>query len=395
MTRVRNGVTAIIKWDNPKCLLTHFYCHTLNLAVGDTVKGVPLLKETLENTYELTKLVKYSPKRQDALKNIQEELKIENLKLPVDDNNTDIDTFSRLRLFCPTRWTVRAKALHSIFNNYKLVLDMLAWRNDSKNTSGTDIRARAAGLERKMNYFNFMYGLRLSMLVLTHSDNLSATLQTPNICAADAQKATNLVIDTLQKLRTDERAQNFFDLAKKEAFCLGIDEPEPCLPRRKKAPHRMGDYFGYESSTPHHHDTAASHYHAIYFAAIDTVTSTIKDRFDQPDNRAYVNLEETLLNGAKGKNFEDTMTFLAKNYQNEFDFVRLKIQLESFSCSFKDYSSNDVSLGDVVNHLRLLTQGQRLLLDEIMKLAQYCLVMPASNATSERSFSAMRRIKTT
>ena len=108
----------------------------------------------------------------------------------------------------------------------------------------------------------------------------------------------------------------------------------------------------------------------------------------------YVNLEETLLNGANGKNFEDAMIFLEKTYQNEFDFVQLKIQLESLSCSFKDHSSNDVSLGDVVNHLRLLTQGQRLLLDQIMKLAQYCLVMPASNATNERSFSAMRHIKT-
>ena len=394
MTGVRNGVTAIIKRDNPKCLLTHCYCHTLNLAVGDTVKSVPLLKETLEDAYELTKLVKYSPKRQAALKNIQEELKIENLKLPVDDNNTGVDTFSRLRLFCPTQWAVRAKLLHSILNNYKPILDMLAWCNDSQNTSDSDIRARAAGLERKMNYFNFMYGLRLSMLVLTHSDNLSATLQTPNICAADAQKTANLVIDTLQKLRTDERAQIFFDLVKKEAVRLGIDEPEPCLPIRNKAPRRMDDYFGYGSSTPHHHDSAASHYHAIYFAAIDTVTSTIRDRFDQPDYRVYLNLEKTLLNGANGKNFEDTMTFLVKNYQNEFDFVQLKIQLESLSCSFKDHSSNDVSLGDVVNHLRLLTQGQRLLLDQIMKLAQYCLVMPASNATSERSFSAMRRIKT-
>ena len=153
----------------------------------------------------------------------------------------------------------------------------------------------------------------------------------------------------------------------------------------------MDNYFG---STPHHHDTVASHYRAIYFAVIDTVTSTIKDRFDHPDYRVYANLEVTLLNGANGKNFEDTVTILKKNYHNEFDFVQLKIQLESLSCSFKDHSSNDVSLGDVVNHLRLLTQGQRLLLDQIMKLAQYCLVMPASNATSERSFSAMRCIKT-
>ena len=75
MTGVRNGVATIIKREIPKCLLTHCYCHALNLAVGDTVKSVPLLKETLEDAYELRKLVKYSPKRQATLKNIQEELK--------------------------------------------------------------------------------------------------------------------------------------------------------------------------------------------------------------------------------------------------------------------------------------------------------------------------------
>ena len=104
-----------------------------------------------------------------------------------------------------------------------------------------------------------MYGLRLSMLVLTHSNNLSATLQTPNICAADAQKTAKLVIDTLQKIRTDERVQNFFDLVKKEAVSLEINEPEPCLPRRKKAPCRMDDCFVYGFSTA----AAASHYREI------------------------------------------------------------------------------------------------------------------------------------
>ena len=39
MTGAKNGVAAIIKRENPKCLLTHCYCHALNLAVGDTVKN--------------------------------------------------------------------------------------------------------------------------------------------------------------------------------------------------------------------------------------------------------------------------------------------------------------------------------------------------------------------
>ena len=134
---------------NTTNILTHCYCHALNLAVGDTVKSVPLLKEALEDAYELTKLVKYSPKRQATLKNIQEELKIENLNLPVDNANADMESFSRLRLFCPTRWTVRAKALHSISNNYRSILEMLGWCNESQNTSDSDIRARAGGLEKK------------------------------------------------------------------------------------------------------------------------------------------------------------------------------------------------------------------------------------------------------
>ena len=55
---------------------------------------------------------------------------------------------------------------------------------------------------------------------------------------------------------------------------------------------------------------------------------------------------------------------------------------------------NDISLGEAVKHLRLLTKDQILLLDQVLKLAQHCLVMPASNATSELAFSGMRHIKT-
>ena len=86
-----------------------------------------------------------------------------------------------------------------------------------------------------MNTFKFVYKLHLSMLVLNHSNNLSATLPTPDICAADAQKTASLVTETLQKHCMDELAQLFYDLVKTKALHLGIDEPEPCLPR-KKAP---------------------------------------------------------------------------------------------------------------------------------------------------------------
>ena len=40
------------------CQLIHRYCHALKLAVGDAIKNVPVLKESLEDAYELTKLIR-------------------------------------------------------------------------------------------------------------------------------------------------------------------------------------------------------------------------------------------------------------------------------------------------------------------------------------------------
>ena len=77
---------------------------------------------------------------------------------------------------------------------------MLHWCNETQTASDPDIRARAGGIERKLTTFKFVYGMHLSMLVLNHSDNLSKTLQSPNICAAEAQKTAHVVVETLQKV---------------------------------------------------------------------------------------------------------------------------------------------------------------------------------------------------
>ena len=46
------------------------------------------------------------------------------------------------------------------------------------------------------------------------------------------------------------------------------------------------------------------------------------------------------------------------------------------------------------NKVKGMSVGERAMLSEVVKLVRLLLVMPATNAVSERSFSAMRRIKT-
>ena len=48
---------------------------------------------------------------------------------------------------------------------------------------------------------------------------------------------------------------------------------------------------------------------------------------------------------------------------------------------------------DIKNFFCTLTESQKLLLSEVCKVVKLILIMPASNATSERSFSALRRVK--
>ena len=63
MTGVKKGVASQIISKEPRAIFTHCYGHALNLAVGDTVKQSKLMRDALNTTHEISKLLKYSPKR--------------------------------------------------------------------------------------------------------------------------------------------------------------------------------------------------------------------------------------------------------------------------------------------------------------------------------------------
>lgn len=53
-----------------------------------------------------------------------------------------------------------------------------------------------------------------------------------------------------------------------------------------------------------------------------------------------------------------------------------------------------MTIQDIVDILREMKPASRSMYSEIVTLLNLILVMPATNATSERSFSALRRVKT-
>ena len=61
MSGCKSGVVTRLCAAEPRAVFTHYYGHALNLACGDTIKQSKLMRDALDTTYEITKLIKKSP----------------------------------------------------------------------------------------------------------------------------------------------------------------------------------------------------------------------------------------------------------------------------------------------------------------------------------------------
>ena len=240
----KRGVATQILTAEPRALYTHCYGHSLNLAMCDTIKKCRLTRDALDVTNEISKLIKFSPKRKVIFDKIKEEI------------SRDSPGF---RVLCPTRWAVRAKSLKSIQSNYSVLQGL--WQAVLDDNVHPEVRTRVIGVQTKKESFDFLFGISLAELVLSHGDNLSATLQSSTISATEGQDVASMTIQTLKQLLTKEKLYLFWNLVQKKAG--EIDVSEPSLPRPRKVPKR----FETDDAVVHFPATVEEYYHDIYFEA--------------------------------------------------------------------------------------------------------------------------------
>ena len=142
------------------------------------------MKSSLETTHEITKLIKLSPRRDAIFKELQ-----------ADNTLSSGSSGVSSKLFCPTRWTIRADSLHSILEKYTVLFS--TWEEAIDAAKDTESKARIHGVSSQMNTFNFIFGTFLAEMVLRHTDNLSKTLQDKTRSAAEGQAIADMVVRTL------------------------------------------------------------------------------------------------------------------------------------------------------------------------------------------------------
>ena len=143
----------------------------------------------MDATFEISKLIKYSPKHDATFTKLKSELSAET---------------PGFKVLCSTRWNVRANSLLSVMDNYTALQH--TWDESLDSRLDREVKSRVIGVKAQTETFNFFLGVCLGECILRHADNLSKTLQTSVIPAAGGQKVAVL---TLKDLKVSELLSNF------------------------------------------------------------------------------------------------------------------------------------------------------------------------------------------
>ena len=97
------------------------------------------------------------------------------------------------------------------------------------------------------------------------------------------------------------------------------------------------------------------------------------------------------LNSLKGESFQENLDVVMDTFCDDLNREELEAQL----ITLKFYPDEPIiEAKELVKFLQGLTAAQRRLILQVVILGKLLFVMPAKNAVSERSFSALKRVKT-
>ncbi|XP_028419289.1 zinc finger MYM-type protein 1-like [Dendronephthya gigantea] len=294
-----SGVAKRLQEDEPSALFVHCLAHNLNLCLQDCGRQCDAVKEALNLTSGVATIIRASPKRFAIFRHLQEEF------------NMDA---SGLKPLCPTRWTVRTGAINAILKNYEIICNELEQVSKDSGPSASNASGYVALMER----FQTFFGLRLSYLVFSATEQLSRTLQGHDLNAQDAAMAVSQAVSFLTRQRSDAAFSEFFQATVSKS--KNLTEP-PKLRRPKSIPKRLDD-----GSANHTFTSPESFFRHQYFEVLDLVINEMRRRFNQPSFAILKEIESLLLKSCSGVTTQPSES-LSALYAKDLDLDRLKVQL--------------------------------------------------------------------
>ena len=101
-----------------------------------------------------------------------------------------------------------------------------------------------------------------------------------------------------------------------------------------------------------------------------------------------------MLKACKGETYDAELDYVCDFYKGDLSRAQLEVQLPLLQALCDTEGISELTIHDVVRILGGLSSAERVAFASVWTAMKLLLVMPATNASSERSFSALRRIKT-
>ena len=245
--------------------------------------------------------------------------------------------------------------------------------------AGSNVTARASGLRSQLCEGSTLLALKMAQNVFGLLEMLNRSLQARYQTVSGMLTAVD---ETLSGLR-DLRVNAAFDklLADTEEIVVELDLEALTVPGQRQPPKR---YTG--DAVPHVAITVSDYYRPLYFELVDTTVQQLENRFHSNASLLkYQALENVLLTEECG----DVQGNLNLSVYEKIDWADLQVQIELFR-----RKRSVKSLRDAVGILKGMAPQLRGEYKKVEKLVRLLLVAPASSAEAERSFSALRRLKT-
>ena len=167
-----------------------------------------------------------------------------------------------------------------------------------------------------------------------------------------------------------------------------LDVHEPQLARRRKVLRRLQGSASAEFPV-----CPKDEYHRVYFKALDLAVGSIHSRFDQKCFKTFSSVEQLLFKACGGKPFTEELDAVCNFFYDDFNKQDLVAELSTLHVLYCSAVEDTPSVNSIKTALLTMSTAQRMLLQNVCRLFQLLLILPATNATSERSYSALYHIK--
>lgn len=366
MTGAFSGLQAKVRESEPRAIHIHCLAHSLNLVAQEAMQNETVVRDVLANIKEIVNFLRGSPKRLAIFESLQ----------GGEDGSTNHPV--SIRPYCPTRWCCRISSLKTMLQNFSELMLFFEEIELEKSDAG----AKAKGFLKLLQSFQFLFVIKTLIKVLGPIEILNKFLQTSSLQLQKAMDNISSILQALKSFRGDEHFNTLWSSCMDLKNKFGVNDPK--LPKARKIPRRIDS-----GAPPAAFTDPKDYYRKIYFELTDIVIRCLETRFSQNVMVHFKEMESFLTLKTKDCSYVESF------YMDDFDPERLTLHRNMMLdiCKSKNFIIDSVE--DLVKFFST-NENKHVgeMIPEVVKLIKIALTIPVSTCTAERSFSALRRLKT-